>query len=58
MLITYLGNAAGLKDTDIPHRSKALALITSEYDSKYQRLKDDLKVHSLCYVILDIARSL
>lgn len=55
MLITDLGNAAGLKDTDILHQSKALTLITSEHDSKYQKLKDDLKVCLLYYIILDIA---
>jgi len=52
-LILYLGNTVGLKDTDIPHRSKALTLIKNEYDSKYQSLKNDLKVCLLYYAIPD-----
>ena len=53
-MITYLCNALGIKDTDIPHRSKALTLIANEYESKYQGLKNNLKVCSLCYSIPNI----
>jgi len=45
----------GLKDTDIPHWSKALTLIKNKYDSKYQSLKDNLKVRSFCDAIPDIS---
>jgi len=40
-MILYLGSAVGLKDTDVPHRSKAFALIKTEYDSKYQSIKNN-----------------
>jgi len=52
-MILYLGMTVGLKDTDFPHRSKALTLIKTEYDSKYQSLKMDLRVRSLFLAILD-----
>jgi len=52
-LIVYLGNTVGLRDADIPHRSKALTLIKKEYDSKCQSLKNNLKVSLLCYAIPD-----
>ena len=46
-MIVYACSAAGIKDMDIPHRTKLMKLIKSEYDSKYQSLKNDLKVRSL-----------
>jgi len=52
-MILYLGMMVGLKDTDFPHQSKALTLIKTEYDSKYQSLKMDLRVRSLFLAILD-----
>ena len=53
-MIAYLGDAAGLEETDIPHRSKALTLITNEYTSKYQSLKNDVMVCPLFCAILDV----
>lgn len=53
-MIAYLGDAAGLEDTDIPHRSKTLMLITDEYTSKYQSLKNDIMVCPLYRAILGV----
>ena len=53
-MILYLGNSAGLKDADLPHRSKALTLIKDDYHHKHESLKNNFKVCSLCHVILDM----